>query len=119
MYWSEHNPTDSFRIPDDIVDVVYTISCRCLPVDHAHALRRAVQEALPWFANEESAGIHPVHVADSGNGWMRPDNPDDLLYLSRRTKLTLRLPRHRLDDAGTLSGIVLDINGHTLAVAGK
>ena len=116
MYWSEHNPAESFRITDDVVDVAYAISCRCLPVDHAHALRHALQEALPWLADEESAGIHPVHGAESGNGWMRPENPDDLLYLSRRTKLTLRLPRHRLDDAGALNGRVVEIAGHRLSV---
>ncbi len=116
MYWSEQNSAENYRITDDVVDVVFAISCRCLPVDHAHALRQALQEALPWLADDERAGIHPLHGAESGNGWMRPDNPDDLLYLSRRTKLTLRLPGHQVGDAGALSGRTIDIAGHPLAV---
>jgi len=119
MYWNESKPPESFEIPDDVVDAVYAISCRCLPVDHAHILREALHAALPWLADEESAGVHPIHVADSGNGWMRPELPNDLLYLSRRTKLALRLPKHRVKDASRLSGTALDVGGHSLVVAGS
>jgi CRISPR-associated protein Cas6 len=47
---------------------------------------------------------------------MRPDRADALLYLSRRTKLTLRLPKHRIEDAGKLTGQTLDIDGKPLRV---
>jgi CRISPR-associated protein Cas6 len=87
-----------------------------LPVDHAYALSQAIQRALPWFAQEESAGLHTIHVAESGNGWMRPDDPNALLHFSRRTKLTLRLPKHRIEDAGKLTGQTLDIDGKPLRV---
>ncbi len=109
MYWQETKENQRYTVPDDIVDVVYSIDCRALPVDHAYALSQAIQRALPWFAEEESVGLHTIHVADSGNGWMRPDDPDALLHLSRRTKLTLRLPKHRIEDAGKLMGQTLDI----------
>ena len=33
--------------PFDIVDAIFAISCRSLPVDHAYALSQAVQAALP------------------------------------------------------------------------
>ncbi|MDA8420960.1 MAG: type I-MYXAN CRISPR-associated protein Cas6/Cmx6 [Pseudomonadota bacterium] len=116
MYWTEQTTSETYRITDDVVDVVFAISCRCLPVDHAQALREGLQRALPWLAAEEGAGIHPLHGAESGNGWMRPDNPDDLLYLSRRTKLVLRLPKQRVADAGVLSGREIEIMGNRLAV---
>ena len=116
MYWQETKETDRYIIPDDIVDVVYNIQCRCLPVDHAYALSEAIARALPWFADEERAGLHTIHVAESGNGWMRPDRADALLHLSRRTKLTLRLPKHRIDDAGKLTGQTLDVAGNSLQV---
>ena len=116
MYWRETKENEHYTVPDDIVDVVYSIECRALPVDHAYALSQAIQRALPWFAQEESAGLHTIHVAESGNGWMRPEQADALLYLSRRTKLTLRLPKHRIDDAGKLTGQTLDINGKPLRV---
>jgi CRISPR-associated protein Cas6 len=116
MYWQETKENQRYTVPDDIVDVVYSIDCRALPVDHAYALSQAIQRALPWFAEEENAGLHTIHVADSGNGWMRPDDPSALLHLSRRTKLTLRLPKHRVEDAGKLTGQMLDIDGKNLRV---
>jgi CRISPR-associated protein Cas6 len=116
MYWRETKENEHYTVPDDIVDVVYSIECRALPVDHAYALSQAIQRALPWFAQEESAGLHTIHVAESGNGWMRPEHSDALLYLSRRTKLTLRLPKHRIEDAGKLTGQTLDIDGKPLRV---
>jgi len=116
MYWQESKETERYIVPDDIVDVVYNIQCRCLPVDHAYALSQAIVQALPWFADEERAGLHTIHVAESGNGWMRPDRADALLHLSRRTRLTLRLPKHRIDDAAMLTGQTLDVDGNPLRV---
>ncbi|TNF84895.1 MAG: type I-MYXAN CRISPR-associated protein Cas6/Cmx6 [Gammaproteobacteria bacterium] len=116
MYWEETKSQDTYQVPDDIVDLVFDISCRTLPVDHHHALSVAIASALPWFRGEELAGMHPVHVAESGNGWMRPENPADLLHLSRRTKLVLRVPGHRVDAARALSGRTLDVGGFELGV---
>lgn len=117
MYWQESKLEDRHVIPDDIVDVAFGIECRCLPVDHAWPLAEAVSAVLPWMAQEPAAGIHPLHVADSGNGWMRPEAPGDLLYPSRRTKLLLRLPQARVHDAERLSGTVLDVGGFSLTVS--
>ncbi len=116
MVWEEKKPAGEYAVSDDIVDAVFSISCRTLPVDHAYALSQAIQAALPWFAVEARAGLHTIHGADSGSGWMRPEDPNALLHLSQRTKLTLRLPKHRLDDAGTLLGLTLDVAGNALRV---
>ena len=100
----------------DVVDAVFAIACRTLPVDHAYALQQAIQEALPWFAEEPLAGLHTVHGAASGSGWMRPEGADALLQLSHRARLVLRLPRHRLDDAAALLGRTLQVAGRPLRV---
>jgi CRISPR-associated protein Cas6 len=102
--------------PADIVDAVFAIACRSLPVDHAYALQQAIQEALPWFAQEPHAGLHTVHGAASGSGWMRPEGADAMLQLSQRTKLVLRLPESRLQDAAALTGRTLDIAGWPMRV---
>jgi hypothetical protein len=47
---------------------------------------------------------------------MRPENAGDLLCLSRRTKLVLRVPRGRIDAAQVLVGRQLDVAGHALRV---
>jgi len=115
MFWQETHE-EVHAVPDDVVDIVYQIDCRALPVDHAWALSQAVGTVLPWLEGEPSAGVHPIHVADSGNGWMRPENAGDLLCLSRRTKLVLRVPRGRIDAAHELVGRQLDVAGHALRV---
>lgn len=116
MFWQEAKENERYIVPDDIVDVVFSIQCRCLPVDHSYSLSQAISAALPWFADEAHAGLHTIHGAESGNGWMRPDDPNALLQLSRRTKLMLRLPKQRIDDAGKLTGQTLDIGGNAMQV---
>lgn len=101
---------------DEIVDAVFAISCRSLPVDHAYALSQAVQAALPWFAGEPQAGLHTIHGAASGAGWMRPEGPEERVVLSHRAKLALRLPGRRLEDAAALLGRTLDVAGSPLRV---
>jgi len=101
---------------EPIVDVVFAIACPCLPVDHAYPLQQAIQEALPWFAQEPHAGLHTVHGAASGSGWMRPEGADALLQLSHRARLALRLPARRADEAAALVGRTLQVAGWPLRV---
>jgi CRISPR-associated protein Cas6 len=116
MYWQETKVEEPVTVPDGVVDVAFAIRCRRLPVDHAWVLAEAVRAVLPWLDQETAAGIHPIHVADSGNGWTRPAAPDDVLYPSRRTRLVLRLPRTRLSDVAALAGRTLDLAGYPLEV---
>ena len=118
MFWQEDDDSDKeFSIPEDIVDVVYHIRSRSIPLDHAQALSEAIQSALPWFTDEPDAGMHMIHISEAGNGWYRPDNPEtDKLILSRRSRLILRLPQSRLDDAADLCHRTLDIEGDELVV---
>jgi CRISPR-associated protein Cas6 len=103
--------------PGEIVDAVFSIDCRSLPVDHAWALSQAIQAALPWFAQEPGAGLHTIHGAESGAGWQRPEGPEARIELSRRAKLALRLPRHRVEAAaGALVGRTLEVAGSALTV---
>jgi CRISPR-associated protein Cas6 len=118
MFWTDDDDAVAeFRIPDDVVDVAFAIRCPTLPLDHAYLLSAQLHEALPWLGEEHKAGIHLIHGAASGNGWYRPEETADaLLHLSLRARLRLRLPRHRLDDAGELTGKTLDIGGYALQV---
>lgn len=117
MYWKEDNPNKAGQDSDDIIDLAFSIDCRTLPLDHAHALSGALVAALPWLAEEPRAGIHLIHGAESGNGWYRPeDTAGALMHLSRRTRMVLRLPRGRIEAANDLTGSTLDIDGHTLSV---
>jgi CRISPR-associated protein Cas6 len=116
MFWEDEEEVTATAVSDDVVDLVFGIECRCLPVDHAHALLAALSSVLPWFAGDPGTGLHTIHGAESGNGWYRPEQGDELLFLSRRTRLVLRLPRERIEAARALSGTTLSVAGHGLAV---
>ncbi len=115
MLWQEE---DDFvaQISQVVVDVIFNIQCCALPVDHAWALSQAIQQALPWFNDEPHTGLHLIYVTEEGNGWYRPDEKNSLIYLSRRTKLMLRVPENHIENIQTLSNKILDINGHSLKV---
>jgi CRISPR-associated protein Cas6 len=118
MFWQEDDNKQEFQVPDEVQDLLFDIQCRELPVHHIHALSQALLAVLPWLADEPRAAIHEIHLAGSQNGWERPD-PElgQKLILSRRTKLTLRLPKHRTEQAqAALNGVTLDIDGHPLTI---
>lgn len=106
LYWHESVDQEQTLRSDTVVDVAFRIECTQLPSDHAYLLSKAVESLLPWFAEDESAGIHSIHGAESGNGWQRPDG---VIHLSRRVRLILRIPRTRLESCGGLTGETLKI----------
>lgn len=118
MFWQEEDEKpQSTSVPDDILDVSFSIQCKQLPIDHAWLLKAALVKVLPWLETEPLARIHPIHVADSGNGWYRPENPQaELLIPSRRTKLYIRLPKTCFTDIEPLTGQTLSLGGYALTV---
>jgi CRISPR-associated protein Cas6 len=116
MYWKNEKEEENVSIPEDVVDLVFRIRCASLPVDHAYALYEALAPLIPWLENEAGAGIHPIHVAESAHGWMRPEKPDDLLHLAHRTRLVLRLQAVRVEDARRLTGNTVMVAGHELKI---
>jgi CRISPR-associated protein Cas6 len=119
MFWEEdEDKTLPFKAPDDVIDVVYSIKCKTLPLNHSWALSEEIIKHLPWISEYEYAGIHQIHVAESNNGWMRPGDDEEgaVLYPSKRTKMTLRIPIEKFQSAVKLTGTTLDIEGHSLLV---
>ena len=116
MRWAEESSPEAAAGDAEAVDVAFRLSGAWLPVDHAGALRSAVVKVLPWLEDEPGAGIHSIHGAASGNGWERPGSePEDMLILSRRTRLVLRVPIGRAGDTAALCGRRLDIGECELA----
>ena len=117
MFWDDDAPYDELAGLRDVVDVSFRVDCSCLPLDHAYALSTALLESLPWLETEALAGVHLIHGAESGNGWMRPQDPErDLLHLSRRARLRLRVPEARVDSAAALVGSRLDVAGFAVGI---
>ncbi len=118
MFWEEEeDKTLPYEVADDVIDLSFATQCKELPIDHAWALSQAIIQELPWMREEKFAGIHQIHVAESGNGWERPENvTDETLRPSHRTKLVLRIPKARLKDAETLVGKTISISGYPLTI---
>lgn len=114
MFWEE-DEDETIKRPEDIVDLAFSLVATQIPVEHAYLLSQAVEHVLPWLADETGCGLHQIHGAESGNGWQRPDD-GGAMYISKRTKLVLRLPNERVEDAGVLTGQKLDLDGYALEV---
>jgi len=110
MFWNDDNGKQAvYEVPDDIVDVNFKIKCTQLPLDHAHQLSSAIIRELPWIEQNESTGIHLIHGAESGNGWIRPTDPDELIYPSRRTLFTIRTPQAHIEEVKVLDGMSINV----------
>ena len=117
MYWSDPVDEPVFVVPDDIVDIGFRLDCQSLPVDHAYDLAEALFDALPWLRDEQGAGIHRIHAGASANGWQQPGAAvNDVLHLSKRTRLFLRIPKTRVSNAKSLSGRTLDVGQVKLGI---
>ena len=113
MYWTEDaDKENKLKVPEDVVDLSFKLDCKCLTNDHIWELSQAITEILPWFADDPRTGIHQIHGAESMNGWNRPEEPDALIHLSRRSKMTIRVP-------GELVGKALELEGKELNIAGN
>ena len=116
MYWNDDKKTEEFKVSDDIIDLSFVIKCKCLPLEHMQALSESLCTVLPWLKEDKFAGIHPINGAESGNGWVRSDDPNELIYLSRRQKMTLRLPKEHLESAESLEGTTINVDGHDIEI---
>lgn len=114
-YWRETPPQVTEPDIDPVVDLVFGIRGRQIPADHAWPLSEAITQALPWLEQQEQAGIHLIHGAQSSNGWQQP--PDDgTIELSARTRFVLRIPAASVDAARVLTGQTLDISGYSISL---
>jgi CRISPR-associated protein Cas6 len=115
MFWQEDNKKNDISTSDKVVDLHYKIDCKQIPTCHAWELSQALYQMMPWIIDEPEVGVHQIHGATSGNGWERP--PDgELIHLSKRTRMNLRVPVSRVEDASELVGKTLDVAGHSVNI---
>lgn len=104
-------PTEKKTAPqvdeDAVIDVQFELRGVRVPIDHGLALFNELVRLLPWLAEVESAGIHPIHGSDSGTGY---------LLLNRRALLVIRAPKERLEELRGLSGKQIDVAGNPLSI---
>ncbi|MCK4675776.1 MAG: type I-MYXAN CRISPR-associated protein Cas6/Cmx6 [Gammaproteobacteria bacterium] len=115
MFWQEDNKKNEVTTSNKVVDLSFKIDCKQIPARHAWELSQALYQAMPWIKDEPEVGVHQIHGAASGNGWERP--PDgDLIHLSKRTRMQLRVPASRIEEASELVGKTLDVAGHSVCI---
>lgn len=87
-----------------MLDIAFDLEGDALPRDYRHSLAAALEAALPWLAAEPAAGVHRLNLSAGSH-----------TLLSRRTRLTLRVPRARAAAAeAALAGRVLALQPGTL-----
>jgi CRISPR-associated protein Cas6 len=85
----------------DTVDLAFALAGRGVPEDYADPLWQALAAALPWLADDEAAGVHPLaRISSPAQGQC---------YLSKHTRLTLRLAADQVEQARALCGTRLDL----------
>lgn len=87
-------------------DLLFDMTGRSLPQDYPFALWEALAARIPQLSDDDRVGVLPVRGAQNG----------ELLLLSRRSKLALRLPDELIDAASDLAGFELVIAGNPLAL---
>ncbi|MEC9370918.1 MAG: type I-MYXAN CRISPR-associated protein Cas6/Cmx6, partial [Pseudomonadota bacterium] len=97
------------------MDLVFKITGQALPIDHAYALFQGLVYLLPWIQDDQWLGIHHVHIAESGNGWIRSDD-HGILQLSGRARLVVRLHINMLDSARLLCGKQIAVDKYMIEI---
>ena len=114
-YWTESELEKAKPVKPVVVDVVFKIRGQQVAADHAFALSKALTNELPWLGTEREVSIHLIHGAQSANGWCKPDD-SGIIELSGRTRLIIRVPHARLEDAKALIGASLNLDEHKIEI---
>jgi len=93
------------RIPD-MIDMVFGLEGSFVTEGYVFPLWDEVVNILPWIEDREQAGILPLRGSVSG----------EVMLLSRRSKLVLRVPVELAAQARALSGQELNVGSGTLRV---
>lgn len=119
MVWLEDEAANATPPGSALLEVAFRVDCPTIAEDHAAALYGVLRIALPWLAGEPGTGIHSLHGGASGNGWQRPERAeggDGILHLSKRTRLTLRVPAQRIAETVALAGQRLEVGDYPLRI---
>lgn len=90
-----------------VIDAVFPLAGKSLPLDHGYPLFSALSRALPELHGRATWAVHPVLGRRAGPG---------VLELIDRSALKLRLPVEDLREVLPLVGQTLDVGGHRVVV---
>jgi len=118
MYWNDDEETP-LEPQSNVVDVVFVMQGKTLPNNTLSAVAQSLSEQIQNWDELQNIGLHLKLGGEEGNGWFRDSDPNGVLYLSRRTKLVLRVGKDRLDSIQALAGIEIDVQGHVVKLVHK
>jgi CRISPR-associated protein Cas6 len=114
MFWQEESDTvEKYQVPEDIFDLVFNLQGKNLEIDHAYALAQALQLHLRADTCNK-IGVHGIHLAQSGNGWIRPESGSVSMPLSKRARLVIRLHRDDVDEVSQITDKRLNLAGQEI-----
>ncbi len=87
-------------VTEAFTDIIFSLRGSSVMPGYAAPLWQALRASLPWLAEEPGAAIHPLARVSPGQS---------SLYLGRHSRLILRLPQHRVEEAFELCGRILEI----------
>ena len=90
-----------------MIDLVFGVRGSHIPVDYRFVLWNALRSTLPWVEEEAEAGIVGIGLTPTGG---------TTALLSRRAKLTLRVPARRLAEAQRFVGIRIDFGSESIEI---
>lgn len=115
-FWREpEQPADSFRVSDEVVDLLFRVRGQRLQIDHAQALAEALQAHLGVELCAR-IGVHGIHLASAGNGWQPPEQSDVEVPLPRRARLAIRVHRDDREAVERISQQALQIGGQAIHI---
>ncbi len=97
-----------------MIDVAFRIQCKTLPYDHAYDLSNEIIKHLNWLLDDKLTGIHTLHGPESGNGWVRSEKEE--IFLSKRTRLVLRVPRENIEKVKQLEDATINVLGSKIII---
>lgn len=104
--WPENKPEE---YTPTMIDLQFDLTGTTIPAESAQTLSSALLKVLPWLGEDAGCGIQHLKGAETNSG-------DTTLNINRRTKLYIRVPKVRVDDAQQLVGQTLDLGGQTLQI---
>ena len=94
-------------IEDTILDLVFEVEGRQIPEDYRYLLWCALSATAPWLGAESATSIVGISIVRTNT---------ETALLSHRSRMTLRLPQSRLDDARHLEGVRVRIGGDEIRI---
>ncbi|SFV68034.1 hypothetical protein MNB_SUP05-5-457 [hydrothermal vent metagenome] len=112
MFWQENINEEHFTVPDTVQDVLFQIECPKININYQSALTNELMQHFPFLKED---AIHHIYLPKSGNGWMA-DTQAEFLYLSKRSKLILRVKKEHINPLKKIKNLTLNIDGTNFTI---